>query len=511
MNKITYPFLAAGLLGSCMPQGQRADEPSGLPNILFIYTDDVGYGDVGVYGGEIPTPNIDRLAREGLLFTNAYATSATCTPSRYSLLTGEYAWRQPGTGVARGDAPALILPGRDTWPLVMQRAGYHTAVVGKWHLGLGGPEGPDWNGTIAPGPLETGFDYAWIIPATNDRVPTVYVENNHVVNLDPADPITVSFSDASISDRPTGRDHPELLKMMWSHGHDMTITNSISRIGYMQGGESALWRDEDIADVLVEKAIGVIDNSQGKPFFLYFSTVDIHVPRIVHERFQGISPFGPRGDMMVQLDWSVGALMEALEERGLTENTIVVFTSDNGPVLDDGYVDFAVELVGDHQPWGPFRGGKYSAFEAGTRVPMIVKWPGWVKAGQVSPALFCQVDMMASFAAFTNQEYDPSRSVDSRNHWEALTGKDLTGRDGLVQQAIQNVLTYVRADGYKYISPHIGPARVPWGTDIETGFLPEEQLFDLNNDPGEAINIAAQRPDLLEEMRALLDATRNKQ
>jgi arylsulfatase A-like enzyme len=503
MKQLIYPLIAAGLAGSCSQQAAKDDDKD-LPNILIIYTDDVGYGDVGIYGGSIPTPNIDRLAREGIMFTNSYTTSATCTPSRFSLLTGMYAWRQPGTGVARGDAPALIRPGKETWPLVMQRAGYKTAVIGKWHLGLGGDEGPDWNGRITPGPLEIGFDYSWLIPATNDRVPTVYVENHYVPDLDPDDPIKVSFTE-NISDRPTGLDRPDLLKMMWSHGHNHTITNGISRIGYMQGGESALWRDEDIADVLVEKAIGFIESNNESPFFIYYNPVDIHVPRIVHERFAGITPFGPRGDMMVQLDWQVGALMEALEERGLAGKTLVIFTSDNGPVLDDGYVDFAVGKLGDHEPWGEFRGGKYSAFEAGTRVPMIVKWTGRVEEGIVSPALFSQVDMLASFAAFTGQEYDSTDAKDSRNHWDALTGKDLNGRDGLVQEAIQNVLTYVRNDGYKYISAHDGPEIVPWGTGIETGFSTDEQLYDLNSDPGETVNIASGKPEILEKLKSLLD------
>ncbi len=357
MKQLVYPLIAAGLVSSCGQQSDRNDDREDMPNILVIYSDDVGYGDVSIYGGKIPTPNIDRLAHEGIMFTNAYTTSATCTPSRFSLLTGMYAWRQPGTGVARGDAPALIRPGKETWPLLMQRAGYRTAVIGKWHLGLGGDEGPDWNGRIAPGPLEIGFDYSWLIPATNDRVSTVYVENHHVPNLDPDDPISVSFTE-NISDRPTGLDRPDLLKMMWSHGHNHSITNGISRIGFMQGGESALWRDEDIADVLVEKAIDFIDNNNDAPFFIYYNPVDIHVPRIVHERFEGITPFGPRGDMMVQLDWQVGALIDALEERGLTGNTMVIFTSDNGPVLFDGYDDGALENHNDHDPNGGFRGGK---------------------------------------------------------------------------------------------------------------------------------------------------------
>lgn len=509
MEKSMKGVIGAGLLGAGLVGGLVSGCGLGpkremrLPNVVVIYADDLGYGDLSLYGGQVPTPSIDRLGQEGLRFTHAYATAATCTPSRFSLLTGEYSWREPGRGVAQGDAPALIAAGRETWPAVMQRAGYQTGAIGKWHLGLGGPEGPDWNGKLAPGPLEAGFDYAFLIPATNDRVPTVFVENHRVVNLDPADPIRVSFSEKT-GERPTGLEHPELLTTRWSHGHDQTIINGISRIGYMEGGEAALWRDEDIADRLVEKALGFIEQNKEGPFFLYLSTVDIHVPRIAHERFQGATPFGPRGDVIAQLDWSVGAILKALKELGLDENTIVIFTSDNGPVLDDGYEDQSAERLGGHRPWGPFRGGKYSAFEAGTRVPLLVRWPGHIEAGSTTEALFSQVDMLASFAAFLGVDYDREAAPDSRNHWEALTGKDPAGRDGLVQEAIQNVLSYVSADGFKYIPPGTGSPMVPWGVDIETGFSPEEQLYDLNADPGETTNIASQKPGKLEELKKAL-------
>src|SRR5690625_4444812 len=504
-------FLAALtlLLISCSSneQGPPEDTHSSdarTPNVIIIYTDDVGYGDVGAYGGNIETPHIDRLAEEGLMFSSAYATSATCTPSRYSLLTGEYPWRKQGTGVASGVAPSLIEPGRDTWPLVMQRAGYRTSVIGKWHLGLGGAEGTDYNSKITPGPLEIGFDYAWLIPATNDRVPTVFVENHHVVNLDPDDPIELSYSE-NISDRPTGRNNPDLLKMPYSHGHDMTITNGISRIGYMKGGESAVWRDEDIADILVDKAIDFMDDDPDNPFFIYYNPVDIHVPRIVHERFEGVTPFGPRGDMMAQLDWQVGALMAALEERGLQDQTLILFTSDNGPVLDDGYEDDANEKIGDHDPFGGRSGGKYSAFEAGTRVPLIAWWPGVIVPGRESQALISQVDFLASFAAWHRQEFNEEDAVDSQNHWPALMGDDPSGRDGVVLQAIQNVLSYVDQDGYKYIRPHDGPEQVPWGTDIYTGFYPEDQLYNLKVDPAETRNIANEEPVILERLKGLLE------
>ncbi len=494
---------AAGVMQGCTGISEKQ-----IPNVIIIYSDDVGYGDVGVYDGKIPTPNIDKLAKNGLMFTNAYAPAATCTPSRFSLLTGEYAWRAPGRNVVNADMPALIRPGKETWPSVMQRAGYGTSVIGKWHLGFGDGFVTDWNGKITPGPLEIGFDYAWLIPSTNDRVPTVYVENHYVVNLDPDDPIEVNFQQR-IGDRPTGYDSPELLKMMYTFGHDQTITNGISRIGYMKGGEAALWRDEDIADVLAEKAVEYIDRQKGTPFFMYFNPVDIHVPRIVHERFQGITPFGPRGDMMVQLDWTVGALVEALEERNLLHNTIIIFTSDNGPVLDDGYADYAAEMLGDHNPFAHFRGGKYSALEAGTRVPMIVHWPAKIAAGKVSEALFSHLDFLASFAGFLGQEFDREQAMDSQDHWETLIGMKETGRQSLVQQAIMGVLAYVRHDGYKYIAPGPPTRFVPWAMEIETGFDENDQLYNLIDDPYEINNLALEKPGLLKELKDELEKVIN--
>ncbi|MGM0377326.1 MAG: sulfatase family protein [Bacteroidota bacterium] len=501
------PTITAGIL-AVSPADSKGKSNQGNengPNVLLIYTDDVGYGDISAYGGEIPTPNIDNLADNGMLFTNAYATAATCTPSRFSLLTGEYAWREPGRGVLQGDAPAIIDPARETLPKVMERAGYRTGIVGKWHLGLGGEDGPDWNGKVSPGPLEMGFNYSFLMPATGDRVPCVYLENHHVVDLDPDDPIEVSFSE-NISDRPTGKAHPEKLKQMWSHGHNHTIINGISRIGYMKGGESALWRDEDIADVFVEKAVDFIDDSVDSPFFLFFSTHDIHVPRVPNERFRGSTGHGPRGDAIAQLDWSVGELMKTLEENGMKENTLVIFTSDNGPVLDDGYEDDAAEKLGLHTPAANLRGGKYSAFEAGTKVPMIVQWPGNIPAGERSDALFSQVDMLASFADFTHLDFDQNDAIDSQSHWKVLTGEETTGREGIVQNAIRNVLSYVGHNGYKYIDPSNGQKTVPWGVYTETGFDTDVQLYNLNKDPQEVINVAGDHPEIVDKMKAKLDS-----
>ena len=513
MKKILFiALIIPSLLLACTAgSGRTNNHRTEQPNILLIYTDDVGFGDIGIYGGEIPTPNIDALAESGIQFTNAYASSATCTPSRFSLLTGEYSWRKPGRGVAPGDAPALIKPGKETLPSVMQRAGYHTGIIGKWHLGLGGDKGPDWNGKITPGPLEIGFDYSFIIPATGDRVPTVFVENHHVVGLDPKDPIEVNFR-TKVGDRPTGKEHPEKLKMMWTQGHNHSIINGISRIGYMKGGESALWRDEDFADTFVNKAQSFIQNNDAKnPFFLFFSTHDIHVPRVPHKRFAGTTGHGPRGDVIAQLDWTVGALMELLEKEGLRDNTIVIFSSDNGPVLDDGYADEAAAKLGLHDPFSNLRGGKYSAFEAGTKVPFIVSWLAEIAPGQKSDALISQIDMLASFSAFTNTEFDASEAMDSHNHWEALMGETQQGRKAIVQEAIGRVLSYVKEDGYKYISPSNRGPLISWGVNIETGFNPAPRLYNLNNDPQEIRNIAEKHPEVVSQLEEELNKIINNQ
>ena len=323
------------------------------PNIIIIYADDLGYGDISCYGAtSIKTPNTDMVASQGLRFTNAHCTSATSTPSRYSMLTGEYAWRKKGTGVATGDAPAIITPGRITLATILKNAGYTTGVVGKWHLGLGPSGGANWNGEITSGPMDIGFDYNFLIPATGDRVPCVFVENRRVVGLDASDPISVSFKEPILVE-PTGRDHPELLKMHPSHGHDMTIVNGISRIGYMSGGKSALWKDEEIADVITGKAVDFIKKNKDKPFFLYFATHDIHVPRVPNQRFVGKSGMGPRGDAILEFDWSVGEIIKTIDDLDLSRKTLIILTSDNGPVVDDGYKDDAVEMLGDHKPAGP--------------------------------------------------------------------------------------------------------------------------------------------------------------
>jgi arylsulfatase A-like enzyme len=472
------------------------------PNIVYIYGDDVGYGDVSCYGAKaVSTPNVDRLARAGLRFTSGYASSGTCTPSRFSLLTGQYAFRQKGTGVLPGDASLIIPTDRATLPKVLRAGGYRTGVVGKWHLGLGANrEAFDWNADIKPGPLEIGFDYSFIMAATGDRVPCVYVENHKIVGADPKDPIKVSYG-KPFPGEPTGVTERDTLRMDWSHGHNMAVINGVGRIGYMTGGKQALWVDEDMADVFLQHGLDFIRREKDHPFFLYYATHDIHVPRLPHKRFVGKTTMGPRGDAIVEFDFQVGAILDELERLGLAENTLVILSSDNGPVVDDGYKDRAVELLGDHKPAGPFRGGKYSRFEGGTRVPFIVRWPARVKPG-VSDALVSQVDLMASFAALTGQTLAPADAPDSFNILPALLGESAVGRDHVVEHSGKLAL---RAGDWKYIEPAPGVA-LAVQTNTETANSPQPQLYHLARDPGEKHNLAATEPQRTAELAARLTA-----
>ncbi len=501
MQRTLFSTIAIGLLLLFQRNAGTAE----LPNIILIYADDIGYGDLSCYGAKsVSTPNLDRLATEGLKHTDGHSASATCTPSRYALLTGEYAWRRKGTGVATGDASIIIEPGRTTLASILKSASYQTGYVGKWHLGLGRP-GMSWNGPISPGPKELGFDEHFLIPATGDRVPCVYVENGKVKGLDPSDPITISFG-KPIDNSPTGKSRPDLLfRTKPSHGHDMTIVNGISRIGYMTGGKSALWDDENMADVITGKATDFIDKHQKSRFFLYFSTHDIHVPRVPHPRFFGKTAMGPRGDAIVQLDWCVGQILDKLDHLGISKNTMVIFSSDNGPVVDDGYQEEAVEKIGLHKPAGPFRGGKYSNFEGGTRVPFLVRWPARIKPGTTSEALICQVDFPATFAKLTGQDFPANIGPDSFDVLGALLGESKNGRDHLVEDAS---LRSLRLGSLKYIQGSQGKTFNKL-TGTELGNASEAQLYDLAADLGEQKNLAMERPDQVAAMQIRLQQIRD--
>ncbi len=509
MERIIALSLGTTLLLSCSgkTKNQNGKEEVKTPNVIIIYADDIGYGDLSCNGEKtIHTPNVEKLANNGIRFTDAHAVAATSTPSRYSLLTGQYAWRRNDTGIATGDAGMVIRPEQATIADMFREAGYTTGAVGKWHLGLGNTAGSqDWNGFITPGPTDIGFDYSYIMAATGDRVPCVFVENQRVVNLDPNDPIAVSYKEP-FPGEPLGKDHPEMLYVQKpSHGHDMAIVNGISRIGYMKGGKQALWVDENIADSITNKAVKFIENNKDKPFFLYFATNDIHVPRVPHPRFAGKSGMGPRGDAILEFDWSVGQVMATLDKLGLTENTLIILSSDNGPVVDDGYQDQSVELLGAHRPWGPFRGGKYSIFEAGTRIPFVVSWPAKIKQA-VSDALVSQIDIFASLSKLIGKEVSEGTAPDSRDQLSTLLGQDTKGRDYIVEQA--GSLSVSNGE-WKYIEPGKGSAYLP-ETNTELGNNKEPQLYNLKKDMGEKNNLASQHPEKVQQLHQLLEKEKSK-
>lgn len=499
VSKNVLPIIIGSLIGVNSAATKK-------PNIVIILADDLGYGDIGVNGAKgVETPNIDRLAKNGVNFTDAHCSAATCTPSRYSLLTGSYAFRC-NAAILPGDAPLLIDTEMETLPSMLQKAGYRTGVVGKWHLGLGRGK-MDWSKEIKPGPREVGFDYSFLIPATGDRVPCVFVENQQVVGLDPAEPIEVSYG-SRIDGYPVGSEHPELLKVQADLQHSETIVNGVSRIGYMKGGRKALWVDEDFPIRLTNKATAFIEENKNRPFFLYFSFHDIHVPRVPNPMFIGKSTMGPRGDAIAQMDWCTGQLIKKLEELGLAQNTLIIFTSDNGPVLNDGYEDRAVELLGNHRPTGPFRGGKYSALEAGTRMPTIVYWPGVVKPG-TSNAIMTQVDLYASLAQLTGQKLGPKDAPDSQGLLNAWLGKSQKGRKVMLEESFTLSL---RDGNWKYINPQ--EKAVPdWlkNKDVATGLSNEDQLYNLENDPIEQVNVASKHPEKVKELQKKLGEIRKKQ
>ncbi len=505
MKKYLTSVLA---LLAVVPLGAKPKKNANKPNVIIILADDIGYGDLSCYGGQAPTPNVDKLAKGGLQLTDMHAMAATSTPSRYALLTGQYAFRKAGTDVAAGNAGMIIGPEQYTLADVFRTAGYQTAALGKWHLGLGHQTAQqDWNAPLPTDPSDLGFTYHYIMAATADRVPCVFIENGSVQNWDSEAPIEVSYQ-RNFPGEPTGRQNPELLtKQKPSHGHDMSIVNGIPRIGYMKGGGKALWRDEDIADSITVHAQEFIRKHKDEPFFMYLCTNDIHVPRYPHDRFRGQSPMGLRGDAILQFDWTVGEIVKTLRKEKLLDNTLIILTSDNGPVLDDGYDDQARELAGEHKPGGPHRGGKYSSFEGGTAVPAIVHWPAQVAAGTQSNTLQSHIDLLASMAQLVGGRLPQGHATDSQPRLSTLLGQDHDSRPWAVEYSAGHNIT-LRTERWKYIPAHPGEAVISWGPAIETGNLPQPQLYDMQSDEGEQQNVAAQHPEVVQQLQEIIAKVR---
>ncbi|MDB4644060.1 sulfatase-like hydrolase/transferase [bacterium] len=492
------------------------------PNVVLIFADDLGYGDLGCYGAtKLTTPNIDKLAAEGKRFTDAHSSSAVCTPSRYGLLTGEYPFRGANGKGLWGPAPitsSLLIP-TDTITIadVFKNSGYDTAVFGKWHLGFG--EGANkWEEPLRPGPQDLGFDYYFGMPVVNSAPPYVYVENDRIVGSDPDDPIKYLGRDAKKDEiTPITPIKPE---------------ESQRNRNFFGGAKKAhaLFNDYEVGTKLTEKATEWIKGRKEKPFFCYFATTNVHHPFTPAKRFQGTSESGVYGDFVHELDWIVGEVVKTLEEKGLTDNTLIIFTSDNGGMFNLGG-RAAAEL--GHSINGNLLGSKFGIWEGGHRVPFIAKWPGKIEAGSVSDQITISVDLLSTFAALTGQELENSK--DSINMLTALTAnpEEPLRTEMFITPSKASHMSY-RKGKWMYIPAKSDggfsgskPGQHAWGgpavarlvhtpnSDIEDGKLkkdaPPAQLYDLESDPNQTKNLYHEHPEIVKEMAAALSQVRPKQ
>jgi arylsulfatase A-like enzyme len=478
----------------------------------LILADDLGYGDVGCYGAtKVKTPNIDRLASEGRKFTDAHSASSVCTPSRYALLTGEYPFRRDLWRPVMNPSPLIVDLSKPTLPGMLKRQGYATACFGKWHLGFGDKPKPDWNADLKPGPLECGFDHYFGIPVVNSHPPFVWVEDHRVVGLDPADPLKYGGKEQT-------RMFPE--KMLSPP---------------MSGAKAAhaLYDEEKHGTTLTEKAIAWIqkhaptkNNEPGtrNPFFLYFATPHIHHPFTPGARFKGSSECGPYGDFIQEFDWMVGELMRTLDELKLSDNTLIILTSDNGGMLNQGGQQ---AWKAGHRLNGDLLGFKFDAWEGGHRVPFIARWPGKIEAGSVSDQLVCQIDLLSTFAALTGSE---TRGPDSANILPALLGRpEKPVRQELVISPNRSTHLALRDGRWLYIGARGGggfggtepgdhslggPAALKFAdevnSDVQDGrFKPDapmEQLYDIVADPRQQRNVVREHPDVAAKLKTRLNS-----
>ena len=497
---IAIHFITIGLTG-CQ-EGNSSQDPAKKYNIVFILADDLGYGDLGCFGAtKVQTPRIDRLASEGVSFTNAYSPHSVCTPTRYSLMTGRYAWRTwNGHETVWANDPMLIDSSRTTLPEILKSAGYRTAIIGKWHLGFGSPnspgwddqEGPDYNLELNPGPLEAGFDYFYGIPHVGQQ-PHMFIENHHVVGLDPDEPMEIIL-DERYTDRAS-----------YVNRDNMPPAHKFKGYG------SARYEHEDVAVILTDKAVKWIEAESNEPFFLYFAHRNIHTPLKPNDRFANSSEIGKYGDFIHELDWSVGEILDALDRMGLTDNTIVFLASDNGGVKD--YQDSKIiEIIG-HRPNGPFFGQKTECYEGGVHIPFIVKWPGVVQKNSKSEKLVALTDTYATIAELLNHPLLWNEGEDSFSYLSELQGtlSDQPERQCVVTDSKCGLFA-IRKGDWKFITGQ-GGGGAHWNEDEHVRIVthkwnykddadnPPGQLYNLRIDPGETNNLYYSHPEKVAELR----------
>jgi len=441
-----------------------------LPNIVYILADDMGYGDVKALNpenGKIPTPHMDKLAKDGMSFTDVHTCSAVCTPTRYGILTGRYNWRTTKQrGVLVGYSGPLIPTTRTTVANILKEKGYNTAMVGKWHLGLGlprneGKKGYDWKGTITDGPVDLGFDYWFGISASLDMFPYIYIEDNKFVG-------------------------------------EATATKAFHRKGPAEPSFEA----EEVLDVFAEKSVEYINKQEaGKPFFLYVPLTSPHTPIVPTEKWKGKSGIGAYGDFTMQTDDVIGQIVSAIDAKGLTENTLIIVTSDNGCSRQADIPDL---IEKGHFPNAHFRGAKMDLHDGGHRVPHIVRWPAVVKASTLNDEILCTNDFMATCSEIVGRPLKDNEGEDSVSFLPALQGKAIeTERKGIVHHSFTGKFAY-RQGKWKLILAKGSGALKHDMTKAELAAAPKGQLYDMEADPSEKNNLYTEMPEKVEELLAQL-------
>lgn len=472
------------------------------PNVVLILADDLGYGDLGCYGAtKVQTPNIDRLAQEGRRFTDAHSPASVCTPTRYNLLTGRYAWRTwVQSSCVWANDPLLIEKDRFTLADLFHGEGYRTACIGKWHLGFGSPDmpgwddvlGPDYNRELRPGPLECGFDYFWGVPHVG-QLPHVIIENHRILGLKPGDPIHIT-PDPRVGYE---KDYLHRPRNGWT-----------ARLG-TKGGKTAQYQHENLALRLTDRTVNwLTDQDDQQPFFLYVAHRNIHGPLIPNPRFRTGHEIGVYGDFLSELDWSVGEILRTLDDTKLAENTIVIFTSDNGGVVK--YEPIAHALIKGHAVNGVLRGQKTDVYEGGVRVPLIARWPGMIPADSRDDSLVALTDMLATFADFFDTSLPADAGEDSFSFLGALLDKPArqVKREAIVNDSFQGLFAIRRGDWKLILGQHGGGAsKKPIPFDAAK---PRGQLFHLGRDLPESVNQYDERPEIVEELTGLLEKYREE-
>ena len=437
------------------------------PNIVFILADDLGYGDVqclNLQRGKIATPHLDRLAAQGMTFTDAHSSSSVCTPTRYSILTGRYNWRtRLQSGVLNGYSPPLIAADRLTVPGLLKQHGYQTACIGKWHLGMGIPEG-DPSPKITDGPTTRGFDSYFGIAASLDMPPFAYIENDRFTE-------------------------------------PLTTTKKWQRSGAAAAGFEAV----EVLPTLARKATEYVaaQAKSGKPFFLYLPLTSPHTPILPSRQWQGKSSIGKYGDFVMETDWAVGEVMAALEKAGISSNTLVIFTSDNG-------CSKAAQIPGmeakGHFPSADLRGSKADIFDGGHRIPFLARWPERIKAGSRSDRLVGQIDLMATCAELLGARLPDHAGEDSVSILPAMLGADREPlRDALVHHSINGSFAIRQGDWKLELCADSGGWSDPApGSEAAKG-LPDTQLYNLSADLAETKNVRDENPEVVASLMKLLE------